>query len=64
MNGSFLLKAEQMARRQMDQVDWLPVGENLDARGFAVIGGLLSTQECRTIASLYPDDANFRSQGS
>jgi uncharacterized protein len=63
MNASILLTTpEQTLRRRLDAVDSLLVGENLDARGFAVIGGLLSKQECRRIASLYADDANFRSR--
>lgn len=63
MSAPALLTApEDRLRRQLAKVDWDLAGENLDARGFAVIDGLLSRQECRTIASLYADEAKFRSR--
>jgi uncharacterized protein len=63
MSAPALLTApEDRLRRQLAKVDWDLAGENLDARGFAVIDGLLSRQECQTIASLYADEAKFRSR--
>lgn len=41
-------------------IDWQRVGEDLDARGAAVVGGLLGSQECDELAALYADDASFR----
>src|SRR6185312_13295847 len=35
---------------------------DLDARGSAVLEGLLSSEECRRLAGLYPVDAGFRSR--
>jgi hypothetical protein len=35
---------------------------DLDAQGCAVLKGLLSPDECRALAALYPDDAHFRSR--
>jgi len=43
-------------------VDWARVGSDLDACGFAAIERLLGAGECRSLASLYPDDARFRSR--
>jgi uncharacterized protein len=42
--------------------DWERIGTDLDAQGFAVIPGLLGARECRSVSSLYPDDAHFRSR--
>ncbi len=42
--------------------DWRRIGEALDAHGCAVIGGLLSGDECAALARSYPDDALFRSR--
>jgi hypothetical protein len=43
-------------------IDWPGVWRDLDARGSAVIPGLLSPDECREIAALYPRGDVFRSQ--
>jgi hypothetical protein len=43
-------------------VDWERVGQSLDIEGNAVIEGLLSPDECRAIAEVYPDDGIFRSR--
>jgi uncharacterized protein len=42
--------------------DWGRVGEELDAQGFAVLPRLLEAETCRAVASLYPDEAAFRSR--
>jgi hypothetical protein len=42
-------------------LDWPTIAAELDARGHAVTGPLLTPAECRTLASLYPQDAAFRS---
>jgi uncharacterized protein len=46
---------------RIDALDWSRAKADLDARGFAVLEGVLSEQECRGLAALYPDDALFRS---
>jgi hypothetical protein len=46
----------------VETVDWERIGQDLDSEGNAVIQGLVSPDECRTIAGLYPNDAIFRSQ--
>src|SRR3954471_17286450 len=43
-------------------LDWPRAEEELDAVGCAVLGGLLSPDECREIAAMYVDDARFRSR--
>jgi hypothetical protein len=42
--------------------DWQRVSEDLDAEGSALLERLLSADECRAIASLYPNDDLFRSR--
>ncbi|HEU4681952.1 MAG TPA: 2OG-Fe(II) oxygenase [Gemmatimonadales bacterium] len=43
-------------------VDWSRVSQDLDARGSAVLEGLLSSDECESIAELYSADSIFRSR--
>ena len=47
---------------RVDAIDWAQATADLDAQGCAVLKGLLSPDECRAIAALYPDDKNFRSR--
>jgi uncharacterized protein len=42
--------------------DWNQAASDLDAQGCAVLQALLSAEECRALAALYPDDAHFRSR--
>jgi hypothetical protein len=42
-------------------LDAVAIGDSLDARGFAVISGLIASDQCRTVAAMYPHDAPFRS---
>jgi hypothetical protein len=49
------------AERRIDALDWSRAKADLDARGFAVLNGVLSEDECRALAALYPNDALFRS---
>ena len=46
----------------VDAVDWGRVGEDLDSEGSALLPGLLPSDECRSIAGLYPNDEIFRSK--
>src|ERR1700726_4802996 len=43
-------------------IDWGQAASDLDAQGCGVLKGLLSADECRALAALYPDDAHFRSR--
>jgi len=46
----------------VEAIDWAQTGRDLDAQGCAVLKGLLSPDECRALAALYPDDSRFRSR--
>ncbi len=66
MNEALGLKnLAQLAYRgveaRIDALDWIRIGEDLDARGWAMIPELLMPDDCRAIAALYPDDGVFRS---
>jgi uncharacterized protein len=43
-------------------VDWSRVATDLDARGSAVLEGLLDPEECRAIAAMYDQEERFRSR--
>jgi len=47
---------------RVEAIDWLQAGHELDTQGCAVLKGLLSPEECRGFAALYPDDSCFRSR--
>jgi uncharacterized protein len=48
--------------RRLDAIDWTAVGASLDANGFGRLPAVLTADECRTLASLYGDEARFRSR--
>ena len=43
-------------------VDWVRVGADLDAKGFAVMPQLLTPGACTEIAAMYDDDRRFRTR--
>ena len=47
---------------RVEAIDWAQVTADLDGQGAAVLKGLLSPEQCRALAALYPDDARFRSR--
>jgi len=47
---------------RVEAIDWAQVTADLDGQGCAVLKRLLSPEECRALAALYPDDARFRSR--
>src|SRR5258705_11299202 len=47
---------------RVDAIDWAQATGELDAQGCAVLKGLLSRDESRALAALYPDDRHFRSR--
>jgi hypothetical protein len=48
---------------QLDRYDWSLVEAELDARGWAILPGLLSEEDCKATVGLYgPDLERFRSQ--
>ncbi|MFC3124968.1 2OG-Fe(II) oxygenase [Pseudoroseomonas globiformis] len=52
---------EAVAAR-VDALDWNGISAGLDARGWAVLPGLIAPGECRRIAALYDDGGRFRSR--
>ncbi|MGH6948626.1 MAG: 2OG-Fe(II) oxygenase, partial [Kiloniellales bacterium] len=48
--------------RRLAVLDWRQIGEELDAQGCAVIGGLLSAEDCAALVASYAADAPFRSR--
>ncbi|MGE0698576.1 MAG: 2OG-Fe(II) oxygenase [Hyphomicrobiaceae bacterium] len=43
-------------------LDWAAIAADLDARGAATTGAMLSPADCRALAALYDEDAPFRSR--
>jgi uncharacterized protein len=54
------VNAEDIAPR-IDALEWTAVAKHLDDNGWAVLGNLLSPDQCGSIASLYSTDDVFRS---
>lgn len=48
-------------RLDLESLDWVRVAADLDARGNAVLPGLLSARQCDELANLYPHGDLFRS---
>jgi hypothetical protein len=51
----------EAAQTRVGGYDWPPLAAELDGFGCAVIEKLLSPEECRQIADLYPREEHFRS---
>jgi hypothetical protein len=47
---------------RVDALDWPQITGELDTQGCALLKGLLTPDQCRAVAALYPHDANFRSR--
>jgi len=52
---------EETVEPRIAAIDWSAVGADVDAQGAAVIERLLTPDECRDLAALYPRDTLFRS---
>ncbi len=53
---------EQSSAERVKGFDWEAVSDSLDARGSAMLKGLISRDECRSLAKLYSDEDRFRSR--
>ena len=53
--------AMRSAEARVSRYDWETLAGDLNAHGCAVLEKLLSPEECRDIAALYPQEAHFRS---
>lgn len=51
-----------MSARDIDTVDWSQVGSDLDEQGSALMPGLLTPDQCRSMAALYAESKPFRSR--
>jgi hypothetical protein len=51
-----------MATAPKESIRWVDASCNLDAYGSAVLAGLLSREECKSLAVLYSNDSLFRSR--
>ena len=47
---------------RVDAIDWARARDDLDAQGCTVLSKLLTPDQCRELAALYPDDTCFRSR--
>jgi uncharacterized protein len=56
------LVPRRAAGARVEAIDWAHVSQELDSQGCAVIERLLTAQQCRALAALYPDDGRFRSR--
>jgi hypothetical protein len=43
-------------------IDWAHIADELDTRGNATVAGVLSAEECQSLAGLYDQDKRFRSR--
>jgi len=50
------------ATSRIEGLKWERISKELDAHGNAVLDGLLSRDECRTVAELYGQERPFRSR--
>ena len=48
--------------QRLARIDWSRAESDLNASGAALLGQLLTSEECREIAALYDDDSRFRSR--
>lgn len=55
-------RGEASVASRVAAYDWDRIAADLDDQGFAVLEALISPEECRSIASLYPEDDRFRSR--
>ncbi len=62
IEGISQLRINVKPAARVDALDWRGIGKELDQHGNAMIEQLLSPEECRAIAGLYPNDEIFRSR--
>jgi hypothetical protein len=56
-----LSSADESAAARVARYDWKALADDLNGVGCAVMDALLSPDECRRIAGLYPEENRFRS---
>jgi hypothetical protein len=60
--GGVLDPPAESIRDRLGAVDWDDVGRQLDEGGAAMLPGLLTAEECASLAALYTDASVFRSR--
>jgi uncharacterized protein len=60
-HSSAISESAMSVEARVAAYDWQAIVGELDNYGCAVLPNLLSSDECRTIAALYPDERRFRS---
>jgi hypothetical protein len=61
MNAPSPTISVRSAEERIAAYDWQALAGELDGYGCAVLPKLLSPEECRAVAALYPDESRFRS---
>jgi hypothetical protein len=62
MNSVTIVSAEfRPLKPRLEKYDWNGIVADLNSFGCAVLGGLLTANECECLAALFPCDENFRS---
>jgi hypothetical protein len=56
------LDLAEAVEHRVGRYDWAALASELDSYGCAVMEKLLSVEECRRVASLYPHEEHFRSR--
>jgi hypothetical protein len=56
------LPAAEKVLERLEALDWSSIAASLDAQGCALLPRVLSPDDCRTLANLYPQDEYFRSR--
>jgi hypothetical protein len=52
----------EKATARVNAFDWRQAGKDLDEQGSALLPSVLTADECRAVASLYPEESIFRSR--
>ena len=47
---------------RVEELNWQQIVEDLNEQGSAILGRILTPDECRALASLYPNESGFRSR--
>jgi hypothetical protein len=50
------------AESRIEKLDWQQITQELNEQGSAVLGDVLTADECAALAGLYPNDTGFRSR--
>ena len=58
--GIVMARLQPPAAVDVDALDWPAIENDLDVQGSAVVGPLLSTEQCRTLREAYDDESLYR----